>query len=73
MKNSKFDNVVIALAIIAIIFVLIKVGFNLFGGIFSVIILVIAGGVIQGNDKNKADAYLAHKYDEECKKDREQN
>ncbi|EPS47723.1 MULTISPECIES: hypothetical protein [Clostridium] len=70
MKNSKFDNVVIVLAIIAIIFTLIKVGFNLVGGIFSVIILGIAGGIMQENDKNKANEYLAHKYDEECKKDR---
>lgn len=70
MKNSKFDNIVIVLAIVAVIFVLIKVGFNLFGGIFSVIILIIAGGIIQENDKNKANAYLAHKYDEECKKNK---
>ncbi|WP_045517713.1 hypothetical protein [Clostridium sporogenes] len=71
MKNSKFDNVVIILAIIAIIFVLIKVGFNLFGGIFSIIVLIIAGGIMQENDKNKANEYLANKYDEECKKDRQ--
>ncbi|MBU3102997.1 hypothetical protein [Clostridium gasigenes] len=68
MKNSKFDNVVIVLAIIGVIFVLCNVGFNIFGGFFVLIVLAIAGGIIQENNKNKANAYLAHKYDEECKK-----